>query len=144
FIAGVIGPQLPSSVWAQQPLSPELSAKVQFRLLELLTREPPLAPQDKGLVRIDDQSRVQVYIKAEPATQGLLDQIATLGGKVDGQGLGVIQAWVPVSALGSLAALPEVRYIRPPDYGSSNVGSVTTQGDTILGASAVRQQFGVD
>ncbi len=140
-LVGVIGSVPPSAL--AQP-SPDISTKLHFRLLELLTRELPLAPQDKGLVRIDDQSRVQVYIKAEPATQSLLDKIVALGGKVDGQGLGVIQAWIPVQALESLAALPEVRYIRPPDYGNLNVGSVTTQGDAILNANAVRQQFGVD
>jgi len=142
LLAGVIG-YLAASAWAQ-PLPPKTSTKLHFRLLELLERELPLPPQNKGLVRIDEQSRVQVYIRAEPATQAFLDHITALGGKVDGQGLGVIQVWVPVQALESLAALPEVRYIRPPDYGHLNVGSVTTQGDTILGASAVRQQFGVD
>ena len=138
-LVGVIGPL---AAWAQPSL--EISAKIHFRLLELLTRESSLPPQDKGLVRIDDQGRVQVYIKAEPATQGLLDQIAALGGKVDGQALGMIQGWVPVQAIESLAALPEVRYIRPPDYGHLNVGSVTTEGDAKLNAKAVRQQFGVD
>jgi len=137
----VIG-TLASSAWAQP--SPEIAAKIHFRLLELLARESPLPPQDKGLVRIDDQGRVQVYIKAEPATQSLLDQIVALGGKVDGQGLGVIQAWVPVQALNLLASIPEVRYVSAPEYGQSNVGPPTTQGDAILGASTVRQQFGVD
>src|SRR5262249_39770900 len=114
-----------------------------FRLRELLGRDLPLAPQTTGLVRIDDQGRVQVYIRAEPATQSLLDQIATLGGKVDGQGLGVIQAWVPADALEALAALPGVRYIRPPDYPVTSVGSVTTQGDGLLAATTLRQQLGV-
>ena len=95
-------------------------------------------------MRIDEQSRVQVYIRAEPTSQSLLDRIAALGGKIDGQGLGVIQAWVPVQALESLATLAEVRYIQPPDYGHLNVGSATTQGDTILKASTARQQLGVD
>jgi Subtilase family len=142
FLVALIG-QLASSAWGQ-PVPGDISAKIHFRLLELLDHPLPLPPQDKGLVRIDEQGRVQVYIHADPATQGLLDHITALGGEVDGQGLGVIQAWVPVQALGSLAALPEVRYIRPPDYAQSNVGSVTTQGDVILGASAGRQQFGVN
>jgi hypothetical protein len=139
-LIGIIGHPA-ASAWAQ---TTDPTTKLHFRLSELLTRELPLTPQDKGLVRIDDQGRVQVYITAEPATQSLLDEIVRVGGKVDGQGLGVIQAWVPVQALNSLAALPEVKYIRPPDYGHLNIGSVTTEGDTTLKASAVRQQFGVD
>ena len=46
-------------------------------------------------------------------------------------------------ALESLAALPDVLYIYPPDYGHPNVGSVTTQGDTVLNVNTARQQFGV-
>src|SRR5262245_58918795 len=141
-VGGIMGPLAASAV--AQTGNPDPSAKLHFRLSELLTRDLPLPPQDKGLVRIDDQGRVQVYIKAQPATQSLLDEIVRLGGKVDGQGLGVIQAWVPIQALGILAIIPEVLYIRPPDYVRSNLGSVNTQGDVVLGASAVRQQFGVD
>jgi hypothetical protein len=117
--------------------------KLHFRLLDLLDLESTPAPQKMGLLRIDQDGRVQVYIRAKPATPALLEQIETLGGKIDGQGLGVIQAWVPIMALESLAARPEVRYIYPPDYGHPNVGSVTTQGDTVLNVNTARQQFGV-
>jgi len=117
--------------------------KLHFRLFDLLSLDSTPSPQKKGLIRIDEDGRVQVYIKAKPATSALLEQIETLGGKIDGQGLGVIQAWVPITALEVLAALPEVQYISPPNYGHPNVGSVTTQGDTILKASNARQQFGL-
>jgi len=83
-MVGIIGHPA-ASAWAQTG-PPDPSTKLHFRLSELLTRELPLPPQDKGLVRIDDQGRVQVYIRAEPATQSLLDEIVRLGGKVDGRG----------------------------------------------------------
>ena len=67
-LGGLIGVQPAASAWAQTS-NPDLSTKLHFRLSELLTRELPLPPQDKGLMRIDGQGRVQVYIKAEPATQ---------------------------------------------------------------------------
>jgi len=37
-----------------------------------------------------------------------------------------------------------VRYIRLPDYGVKSTGSVDSQGDAILKANLVRQQFGLD
>ncbi len=117
--------------------------KIHFRLFDLLSLESTPPPQKEGLLRIDENGRVQVYIKAKPATQELLEAIETLGGKIDGQGLGVIQAWVPITALEELAARPEVLYIYPPDYGHPNVGSVTTQGDTVLKVNTARQQFGL-
>ncbi len=87
-----------------------------------------------------------MYIRPVPDAQiqDILDQITLLGGKVDGQGLGVIQAWVPIDVLETIADLPEVLYIRPPDYGVPNAGSETTEGDAVLGLDDVRQQFGID
>ena len=82
-------------------------------------------------------------LRRSPPRKNSLKQIETLGGKIDGQGLGVIQAWVPITALEELAARPEVLYISPPEYGHPNVGSVTTQGDTVLKVNTARQQFGL-
>jgi hypothetical protein len=143
-LSGMVAHPLPSA-WGQgTPIESPQAAKLHFRLRNLLQKNAPVAPEDTGLVRIDERHRVQVYIRAEPATPALRERIAALGGTIEGEGLGVIQAWVPVGALMELAALPEVRYIRPPDYGHPGTGAVDTQGDAILMASAVRQQFGVD
>src|SRR5438309_2007809 len=116
--------------------------KLHFRLVELLNKAT-LEPQKEGLVRIDELLRVQVYIRAEPITQRLVDLIQSFGGKIDRQDTGIIQAWIPVGTLESLAVLPEVQYIQPPDYGHPNVGSVTTEGDTTLSIAAVRSQYGL-
>ena len=47
--------------------------KLHFRLLDLLNLESTPAPQKKGLLRIDEDGRVQVYIRAKPATPALLE-----------------------------------------------------------------------
>jgi len=138
---------VPGDRFAQETNPPQFSThpKLHFRLQELFNEAPPSLPQETGLLRIDDQGRVQVYIRPVSGAdvQDLLDNISLLGGKIDGQGLGVIQAWVPINVLESVADLPNVLYIRPPDYGQPNTGSVTTEGDVILASDDVRQQFGV-
>src|SRR5207245_972022 len=63
------------------PQSPK-NPKLHFRLVELLN-SAPTGPQNEGLVRIDELLRVQVYIRAEPITQGVLALILSDDGKVD-------------------------------------------------------------
>jgi len=81
-----------------QPLEQEGSPsflkhpKLHSRLLELFNRELPPLPQRQGLVRIDEFGRVQVYIRVEPLTQEVLDYVTALGGTIEGEGLGVLQA----------------------------------------------------
>ncbi|MBI4529831.1 MAG: S8 family serine peptidase, partial [Deltaproteobacteria bacterium] len=152
-----------SAVSVQIPALPSKQSKLHFRLVNLLGLPAPPAPRTEGPVRIDHSGRVQVYILVTSVTEGILDRVVTLGGKIDGQGNGIVQAWVPINALASLVALPEVKYIRPPDYPKANANSrlgkgivslgqpkivqvpplVTTEGDTVLGFAAARQQFNV-
>jgi len=55
-----------------------------------------------------------------------------------------VQGLLPVTMITQVSALPFVRYIRLPDYGFTNTGSVDSQGDQILQAAQARAQFGVD
>ncbi|MHB8640533.1 MAG: S8 family serine peptidase, partial [Candidatus Acidiferrales bacterium] len=55
-----------------------------------------------------------------------------------------VQGLLPVTMISQVSALPFVRYIRLPDYGFTNTGSVESQGDAILQATTARSQFGVD
>lgn len=109
--------------------------------------QPVPGPRAGGPVRVDELGRVQVYVQIaagagpEAATE-VRDRIEAVGGRVDTEGLGIVQAWIPIPRLESVASMPAVRYVRPPDYGHFNIGSVTTQGDAALGASQVREQFG--
>jgi len=88
--------------------------------LNLSPLEPDLqAMAEARLMRIDGNSRVQVYVHAATAVEEALGDIVSLGGHVertDGA-VGIVQAWVPLDALETLAARPSVRFIRPPDYG---------------------------
>ncbi|MCZ6544859.1 MAG: S8 family serine peptidase, partial [Chloroflexi bacterium] len=58
--------------------------------------------------------------------------------------LGRAQYRVPPAALGELAVLPGVRFVLSPTYAVSLTGSLTTSGDDLLGAAAVRANRGFD
>lgn len=117
--------------------------KLQFLLRQLVDGEAPPAAGGQGLVRGDAEGRVQVYIRADAITQAILDQVTHLGGKIDAQALGVLQAWMPPAALPALADLPGVRHVEAPQYAQPNMGSVTTQGDSVIRTDLLRQQLGV-
>ncbi len=58
----------------------------------------------------------------------------------------VVQAWIPMAELEAIAALPFVQRLTPPHYGTlppehaviTKRGQVTTEGDTLLFAQALR------
>jgi hypothetical protein len=56
---------------------------------------------------------------------------------------GFVEAWVPIDATERVAALDFVIAVRQPDRAVAGVGSVTTEGDAILGAADARRLFGV-
>jgi hypothetical protein len=97
------------------------------------------------LMRLDDAGRVQVFLHtsgpANEAAAGLGSGVTVE--RVDGDQK-IVQAWVPVTQLSALAALPDITQVRLPDYGFVQAGSVTTEGDALLKASNVRSTFGVD
>lgn len=99
------------------------------RLAALTTRRPSIArtptgprtqPLDAFSPRLDASGRVQVYVlpvsrfAALPGT----GEIAALGGVkiVVSKPLRTVQAWVPVSTLTALAALPDVGRVKVPAY----------------------------
>src|SRR5205823_1706907 len=55
-----------------------------------------------------------------------------------------VQAHLPISRLNAVAQLAVVDAIRLPTYARRHAGNVTTEGDTILFADAVRQQLTLD
>jgi hypothetical protein len=99
-----------------------------------------------GMLRINKEAEVQVYISVTEVTDENLQQLQTVGARVElhDEQHRVVQAHVPVTRLEEVASLPFVRFVRPPNYGIRHTGSVTTQGDAILKADQVRSQFGVD
>lgn len=101
--------------------------------------------------------QVQVYLHYDP--MGVTPDITALKNlgasdiKVSPQ-LKVIQAWVPAGALDAVAALDGVLRVGLPRYAvrkaastfgpRPQTGSVTTQGDKILGSASFRSATGID
>lgn len=148
-----------SSDRLDQRLVPIASAAAQHVDTEL--RDAALLRQQEHqsspfAARWNTAGQVQVYLHYDP-TQAAPDreQLAALGvtDMVISPKLGVIQAWVPASQLEAVAALPGVARVGLPRYALPTraptvgprpaTGSVTTQGDTLLGAAAFRKSTGV-
>jgi Subtilase family len=103
-------------------------------------------------LRITRNGEVQVYIEIDRIAADYTRRLQTLGIKIEIQGdpqahqvkgkvyavVPMVQALVPIEMIQQLEDLPFVRYVRLPDYGISNTGSVDSQGDTILQAGIVR------
>jgi len=111
-----------------------------------------------GQMHITKNGEVQVYIEVSAVSPQNLDELRSYGvtvqiigepkpDKTKGEVLTsvpTVQGLLPVTMISQVSALPFVRYIRLPDYGFTNTGSVESQGDAILQATAARSQFGVD
>jgi hypothetical protein len=111
-----------------------------------------------GQMKVSDKGEVQVYIEVNQITPENLAQLRSWGvtiqilgepkpDKKKGEVLSAVptvQGMLPIEMVNEVAALPFVRYIRLPDYGFTNTGSVDSQGDAILQADVARSQFGVD
>ncbi len=94
------------------------------------------------LVRVDRADRVQVYVRARGGDVDALARVLTaLGARVErvAARAGMVQARVPAARLGEVAALAEVESVEPPRYATTRIGSVTTAGDAIVGAEALRR-----
>ncbi len=99
-----------------------------------------------GLMRIDDSGRVQVYVHSKDDVGTAADAAGRAGGLVQHRDDrdGIVQALVPISGINHLAASSSVKFVRLPDYGVAQAGSVTTEGDSILKANLARADHGMD
>ena len=111
-----------------------------------------------GQMHITKNGEVQVYIEVSAIDSQNLDELRSYGVTVQIIGepkpdkskgevltkVPTVQGLLPVTMINQISALPFVKYIRLPDYGVTNTGSVESQGDAILQATAARSQFGVD
>ena len=99
-----------------------------------------------GLMRINKEVEVQVYIRLAEVTAENLRELQAAGVKVElhEKRQRIVQARVPVSRLEEVAALSLVQSIRLPDYSLRNTGSVDTEADSILKTDQVRSLLGVD
>ncbi|MBI3962301.1 MAG: S8 family serine peptidase, partial [Deinococcus sp.] len=104
----------------------------------------------QGLARADfrqgqvdiQQGELRVFVEAASHTTALVNELRQAGATIElaNEELGIVQARVPVSSLGEVAALEATRFIRLPDIGVLNAGSVTSQGDAVLRADDLRAE----
>ena len=84
-------------------------------------------------LKVDPAGRVHVYVSVTDTTDATLDVLHRNGLDIEiiNDDFRIIQGWIPVDHLEALAGEPGVLKIRPPSYGTTNTGPVTTQGDAI-------------
>ena len=97
-------------------------------------------------MHINESGSVQVYIRTDGATSSLALAVEAKGVEIQrvAQEQGIIQALVPIRRLRAIAATPGITHVRLPDYGITQTGSVTSEGDALLNAAAARSSFGID
>ena len=98
------------------------------------------------IVNMDENGFMQVYVHLkEVAHAATLDRLLSAGAvseHVDETGMSV-RSSVPISWVAETADLDEVGYISLPNYCRTNIGSLQTQGDSLLNLDDLRASFGV-
>lgn len=89
---------------------------------------------------INEQSKVQVYVKLLNTNPKELSQLEKLGFEIEitNEKLKKIQGWISSNSIGSLTKLDNVISVTSPVYGHSKSGTTTTQGDAILRSNLLR------
>jgi hypothetical protein len=97
-------------------------------------------------LRIDDNNEVQVYILMGAVTDDTVRQLTDAGVTIEIRDAARrrVQAHLPISKLIAVAQLTTVDAIRLPTYARARGGKITSEGDAILHADAVRAQFALD
>ncbi|MBI2202868.1 MAG: S8 family serine peptidase [Candidatus Rokubacteria bacterium] len=117
----------------------------------MLTFAPPVPGGDPDAsaklaaaqLRVDAARRVRVLIRVAPMSEASERQLLRLGCVVERVRRDLFQAWVPVHALHAVAALPEVRSVRPADaLGSPGIVD-DGDGDAQADLGEVRRRFAV-
>lgn len=134
------------------------TAKISPNLLRLLGKMEDKGVTGKGigslhaddlstpLVKVDDQGNVQVYVHMNESNSENIGQLEGLGliPEVVNDELKIVQGWLPHENVEKAAELGFVSKITPPSYGYPRAGSVTSEGDAIMGSDEARDTFGVD
>ena len=97
-----------------------------------------------GIIRLDDDGNIQTYIYTEGSAREARAALEDLGVRVEivNEEWSLVQAWIPFDRFDRVAELKSVKRIETPDYGFTQAGSVTTEGDTILRANLARGFLG--
>ena len=127
----------------------DLVAAQSARTARLTTEQMPSSVRDAvhgGLLRINADNEVQVYILVPAVTDALVAQLESAGATIEIADAAArrVQARVPVSKLLDVAQLAGVDAVRTPTYARHRSGNFTTEGDAILHADAARADYLVD
>ncbi len=145
---------LPANSSAQQPASPTnkiysniLAAISQLKSEGITARNAHLMNLPKrfqnGLIRFDDQGRVGLQIRTSTLTTSVLSSLRSIGANIllsippDN----LIIAYVPIDRVETVAALPEIKVLRPITGGVTNF--VTSEGDSVHHARDIRSDLHV-
>jgi len=98
------------------------------------------------LLKVDNNGNVEVFLYCNEVSDGNLEKLLDLGLIVEAvnEDLKIIQGWLSYENLEAAAEMGFVVKVTPPSYAHTRVGSVTTQGDAVIGADEARDSFGVD
>lgn len=102
----------------------------------------PLAESLSGFARFDEWERVEVYITLDYVDESTLNALRDAGVEIEiyDASQQLVQGWIAPSQVQAVADLPVVTFVDLPNYGMTNAGSVTTQGDAVIRADQVRTQ----
>ncbi len=87
--------------------------------------------------------KVLVDITAQNGTDGLVAKLKNLGAKITGTFGRVVSAYIPISKIKEINSIKGLRYF-DASIASTNVGIVTSQGDTSMHSARLRSQSGID
>ena len=103
-------------------------------------RELGASSLSNRLVKVNEEGSIQTYIHVltfGPEERAQLESNEVII-EIVNEKLRIIQAWIPFNRIYEIARLPFVKRIKAPSYATPRVGSVTTEGDTILRADEIR------
>ena len=131
---------------ARRPAEQKLVS--QLMQAEKMRRGEPIAdgvPTLRVDLDKDGKGRVLTDINAK-VSEELLQRIAAVGGEVVNHftQFDAIRAWIPLSEVEALAERGDVKFIRRAEKFQTNVGSVSSEGDTVHAAATARTQFSVN
>ena len=92
------------------------------------------------VLKVSEEGNIQTYIQVDgfrAEDRAVLESYGVII-EIVNEELRMIQAWIPFDSTYEVAQLPFVRRVTQPTYGVPRVGSVTSQGDAILKADALR------
>lgn len=105
-----------------------------------------LSSLSNPLVKIDDDGNVEVFLYCNEVSNDNLDTLFSLGLILEdfNDEHMLVHGWLPYENLDAAAEMGFVVKVKPPDYAHTRVGSVTTEGDSVLGSDDVRNVLGID